>query len=269
MIYVFKLGPIQTGEGACHAFIGIRDDGTLSRPVLTASSKEGLRQLTLEATPGQELRCEPGLARSGAALGYQAAAMPAWAKLPRAELATVLALGPRGLHAGPGAIHLLLHGLASFLRAKPWRYWQDQDVLAVTVEGAMRGTYEASVMGAAAIEYGVALYREAGACARIAASLARGLTGFAAAEDGLAVTVDDEPAFAARAIGEAYGIRVVPVPVGIEGKKARPVDSADLALLGGTLRLLAVVTPRHHEAEMTFGDDDEAFTIRVTAPQAS
>src|SRR5262245_18181179 len=119
MLYAIKLGPLETGEGSCHAYVGTRDDRFLARPVIEWRDKEALHALAADSDPGEKLLCEKRLARAGNQFGFETAPRPAWASMPRAALAVALALGPMMVPGDPDASHLLCHGASEFLRAMP------------------------------------------------------------------------------------------------------------------------------------------------------
>jgi hypothetical protein len=266
MLYAIKLGPIETDEGRVHAYVGIRDDGYLAGTVLMHRDKDALRELAAEAPTGETLLCEKRLARAGIPLGFAAADPPPWVPLPRAALAAVLALGPDMVPGDPDALHLLFHGANEFWRAKPWRYWSDGDAIEIVLTGAVEATFEGALMGAGGMEYGVALYRRAGALGRIARRVDANRMHDAIREDCLAVTFDDEPRFAISALREAYGLARLPVPMKIERGAVAGLDGRELAILGGVLRLLAAVTPRHPEASLVIDGGDQEITIAITMP---
>jgi hypothetical protein len=269
MLYVIKLGPLETGEGNCHAYLGIRDDGFLARPVIERSDKEALRALAADSDPGEKLLCEKRLARAGGAFGFETAPMPSWVSMPRAAFAVALALGPLMVPGDPDALHLLCHGATEFLRAAPWRYWDDGDTIEVEFDGAVKARYEAAIMGAGGMEYGVALYKRAGALGRVARNVDRHQMAAAAREDALAVTLDDEPRFAVAALRDAYGLTRVPIPMKIESGGARAIESREVAILGATARLLAAVTPAHREASLAINAGDQEIRVAITMPPSS
>ena len=100
-------------------------------------------------------------------------------------------------------------------------------------------------MGAGGMEYGVALYERPGALERIARSTDHRT---AAREDALAVTLDDEPHFAIKAVRDAYGLKRLPIPIKMVRGRATAIDTQEVAILGGVLRLLAGVSPTHRNA---------------------
>jgi len=265
MLYAIKIGPLETGEGSVNAYLGIREDGSLVRPVMGRRDKAALRALAASADPGERLLCERRLLRAGGSAGFEAAPMPAWVPIPRAALAVALALGPLMVPGDPSALHLLCHGATEFLKAKPWRYWTDSEPIEVVLAGAISARFEGALMGAGGMEFGVALYRRAGALDRIGRSSDHRV---AAREDALAVTLDDEPAFAITALREAYGLGRLPVPMKMEGGGARAISVDEVAILGGVLRLLASVSPSHRHASMVIGDRDREISISITMVSA-
>ncbi|HEY0988100.1 MAG TPA: hypothetical protein VGD80_13645 [Kofleriaceae bacterium] len=83
------------------------------------------------------------------------------------------------------------------------------------------------------------------------------------------MTLDDEPRFAIAALRDAYGLDCVPLPMKIEGGGVRAVDGTEVAILGGVLRLLAVVTPQHRQASLAVSTGDQEISIIVKVPPAT
>jgi hypothetical protein len=265
VLYVIKLGPIETGEGPCHAYVPIRDDGYVGRSVMGRSDTDALREIAANVGTGETLLCEQNLARAGKAAGFAGAPMPAWAAAPRAALAVALALGPDTVPGDRDALHLLFHGATEFLRAAPWTYWNDSDPIEVVLAGAVSARFEAALMGGAGIEYGVALYRNAGAMERIAHATFHGGRPVGGYEASIAVTFDDEPRFAIAALRDAYGLERMPIPMKVERDGRHPIDGDEVAILGAALRLLATVTVEERQASLVIGGDRE-LTITMPTP---
>ncbi len=118
-----------------------------------------------------------------------------------------------------------LASVAAFCREAPWRFWSDNDPLSLTVSGS---EFEACIMGAGCHEYGIALYERKGAVKKITRLIDAGRMQDAAALGSLAVTVDDEPRWAAKAIGDAFGAECVPVPLKISAGRPRQVDEGEM-----------------------------------------
>jgi len=70
----------------------------------------------------------------------------------------------------------------------------------------------------------------------------------AAAFGSLAATLDDEPRWAAKAIGEAFGAACVPIPLKISGGRPQPVDEEEMATLAAALRAIACLDADKLEA---------------------
>ena len=266
MLYAIKLGPIETDDGNVHAYVGIHEGGYLASPVLMQRDTDALRELAADAPPGADLVCEKRLARAGRPLGFTAAEMPDWAAEPRAALAAMLALGPHVLPMDPDALHFLFESSAAFWRAKPWRYWTDNDIIEVVLTGAVEARFEAALMGAAGMEYGVALYSRPGAIARIAQLVDSGRMSEGRHEDTLAVTFDDEPRFAISALRQAYRLAHLPVPMQLEGGRMMPPGGREIAILASTLHLLAKMTPRTAGGSLIIGSDDEQIEVEISMP---
>ena len=265
MLYAIKLGPIETGEGPVHAYVGVGEDGLLARPIVEKRDKDGLRALAEAASPGEELQCEPRLARAGAAFGFASTPMSTEVARTRAAVAVGMTLGPT-VAPDRQALNVLFEGATEFLRARSWRLWSDEDVLQVVLRGALDASFEGIVMGQGGMEYGLSLYRKPGAVQRIAKAIDRNRPDLAAREDGLAVTFDSEPRFVVAALRQAYGLARMPVPMRLERGESAPLDGRDLAILGATLALFSEVTPANPRAAMRIGSGAHVIDILVAAP---
>jgi hypothetical protein len=265
MLYAIKLGPMETEDGPITAYVGFTETGAL-RPVLALKDSDGLAQLAAQAQ-GHELRCERALLRAGKLLGFAAAPVPDWARTGRATLAFGLS-GP-----GPGRVRnldVVEHFLASvvaFCHAAPWRFWCDNDPLAVTISSTAAKEYEACIMGAGGQEYGVALYEEKGAVKKLVRLVDAGRMRDAANLGRLALTLDDEPRWAAKAIGDAFGAECVPVPLRVSGGGPRPVDEEELVTLAAALRAIAGLDSDKLESACDLLIAGARVSARVTAPE--
>ena len=262
MLYAIKLGPIGTGEGPTTAYVGFTEAGALP-PVLASSDKDGLRELARQAQ-GHELRCERALLRAGKLLGFAPAPLPDRVRGGRATLAFALA-GP-----GPSRVRNLdivenfLVSVAAFCQAAPWRFWCDNDPLSLTISSK---DYEACIMGAGGQEYGVALYDRRGAVKKLARLIDAGRMRDAAAFGSLAVTLDEEPRWAAKAIGDAFGAACVPIPLKISGGRPQPVDEEEMVTLAAALRAIACLDVDKLEAACDLLVAGSRISARVTAPK--
>lgn len=264
MLYAFKLGPIHTGDGETTGFFAMTEDRALEPRFGRAAT--ALREFA-QLGAGAELRCEASLAKVGKPFGFVAASAPEWAAEPRALLAFGLALG--GAAPAPnGPIVDFLDATAAFIRAAPWRYWDNGHVIDVCVTRDAKSTaYEGCIMGAGGLEFGLALYPEKGSIARLnrirSPRDARKI-------ESIAVTMDDEPAWAVAALEEAFGLDGVPVPIRLAKGRSGPARPDDLATLVIAMRAIAELRPTARDSEIKFSDDAEphrAIIARVHAPE--
>lgn len=246
MLYAFKLGPVETHEGFFTTYVGMTPDEALP-PIFADRPTDALKSLAKRAE-GRELRCDPSLARIGKTLGFEPIKAPEWVSIPRAVLAFGLALGNGGAKLLGAPIPEFLDASAAFMKAKPWRHWDNGDVVDVQVSGLRNMQYEASIMGCGGQEYGVALYEEKGAIEKLSRFFDEGRMHDAASLRSIAVTMDDEPAWAIKAIKNAFGLARLPVPIKVAKGAPGPVDAMDLATLATALRAVAQLTPRRMEA---------------------
>ncbi|TMB34320.1 MAG: hypothetical protein E6J58_18770 [Deltaproteobacteria bacterium] len=261
MLYAIKLGPIETSEGRVSAYVGFTETHALP-PVVSNQDKDGLEQLAQQAQ-GHDLRCDRGLARAGKPLGFTAAPLPDWARFGRATLAFALAR-PGGRIRNLDVVENFLASVAAFCRATPWRFWSDNDPLSLTVSGS---EFEACIMGAGCQEYGIALYEQKGAVKKITRLIDAGRMQDAAALGSLAVTVDDEPRWAAKAIGDAFGAACVPVPLKISAGRPRQVDEGEMVTLAAALRAIAGLDADRLEATSDLLIAGSRIAARVIAPK--
>ena len=245
MLYAFKLGPVETREGFFTTYVGVTPDKMLP-PIFAARATDALRSLA-ERAEGRELGCEPSLARIGKAIGFEPMKAPEWVAIPRAMLAFGLALGNGGGQLLGAPILEFLTASAGFMKAKPWRHWNNGDIVDVQVSGLRDAHYEASIMGGGGLEYGVALYEEKGAMEKVKHLFEEGRIPDASSLRSIAVTMNDEPAWAIKAVKDAFGLARVPHPIRVANGAPGPVDAMDLATLATALRAVARLTPRRTE----------------------
>ncbi len=264
MLYAFKLGPIHTDDGEMTGVFAMTPERALEPRFGRAPT--ALREFAKLAA-GDELLCEPALAKVGKPFGFVAADAPEWAAEPRAILAFGLALG----NAAPppsSPIVDFLDATSAFVHAAPWRYWDNGHVIDVRITRDSKTLeYEGCIMGAGGLEFGLALYPEKGSIARLnrvrSPRDARNV-------ESIAVTMDDEPAWAIDALEEAFGLDGIPVPIRIAKGRPGPARSDDLATLAIALRAIADLRPTRRENEISFADDAQprcAITARVRAPE--
>lgn len=267
MLYAFKLGPIETGEGFLTTYVGMTPDEAF-QPTFADRPADALRSIA-ERAKGHELRCEPSLARAGKAVGFEPAKAPDWVTFPRATLAFGLALGNSGAKLRGAPVPELLAASAVFMKARPWRHWRNGDIVDVRVTGLRDKQYEGSIMGAGGQEYGIALYKEKGAMTKLSRLYHEGRVPDAATIRSIAVTMNDEPLWAIKAIKDAFGLAHLPFPMKVARGAPGPVDAIDLATLATALMAIAKLTPRKTETsarlEADGGPRGTSGAIEVTA----
>lgn len=262
--------PDNHRTGGHHVYLGLRneplrDEADVPLPIAAQSDDVALRILAGRA-PKDELCCEPELAAAGAALGYRMLLLPNWVLPMRAVLALTAALGPLLDGVERETVEPFIEAAAAFHKAAPWRYWTDSDSLAVTVSGAQSYELEGSIMGNGEATFGLALYRGKGALERMAALASVGLSALVS-EDGYAVTFDDGPAFAAKALDDAFGLPRVPTPMRVEKGRPGKARRHDLAMLTVVLRAVARLTPKQREARYEMEVRGRQITVEVRAPE--
>lgn len=231
MLHVFRLGPFPVGDKDAYAYGSLDEHGGLVPPAVAHSDEEGLRELARgHAGP---LRCEPALAHAGAPLGFEPAPLPRAALEPRAVLA--FGLVAAGGWRQPPPLPVLLRffeACAAYWRARPWDAFDSDDPLRAEIDGGgARRLRELSVLGAAGENYGLALYAEPGAVARVVAAVNRGDRRAAMRCDCTTVLLEPEPAWAASAFEDAFRFPRLPLLLGVRGaKEAAPTADEVLAL---------------------------------------
>lgn len=259
-LYATRLGPVPTDEGEGMVFLGILDDKLISAPSATAAA--ALTWLRAKAPPRTRLLCHPDLAMAGGGLGYAAAPPDEDVLAACAELAFVLA--HPGIRPEPtAALTPLLQAAATFWEARPWERLPADTAIAVDVSGSVRGTFEATVMGARGEEFGLALYPAPGSIARLLAAIEAGRPDLAAQVDSVSLTFDEEPAFAARALQAWCGLGRVPITFAMRGGEPQAIHEAQAYALAVTLHTMAGMdgTPGELATQNLEGD---GMTVSVT-----
>ncbi len=268
MIHVFRLGPISVADRDAFTYAGVGDDGDLVAPEVAHDDAAGLAKIASRLA-GKEWRCEPALAGAARALGIASAELPADAFVPRAVPAFGLGLGKL---AGRPRLEVLLRFLqacATFWKARPWEVVDSDRGLPVTL--AMDGRtrhLEAVVMGAGGGEYGVALYDEPGSVDRITAASSLGDHQAARKATATAVTFDEEPAWAAAALQDAFGLPRLPVPMRVRKGNASTPTSDELHALAAALEAAAQLpsTDAVDEARSSVEVGERVVTVRLAIP---
>ena len=137
----------------------------------------------------------------------------------------------------------------------------------MTISKKAAREYEACIMGAGGQEFGIALYEEKGAVKKLARLVDAGRMCDAANLGSLAVTLDDDPHWAAKAIGDAFGAECAPVPLRVSGGRPRPVDEEELVTLAAALCAIAGLDSDKLESGCDLLIAGARVSARVTAPE--
>jgi hypothetical protein len=239
MLFALRLGPVESNTGPIRVYFGGTDDEMLVKPCVAASDAEGLRTLK-ERVKGGPFLCEEALALAGRAQGFEVAEPPLWLLKQRAALAVSMA-NRRSLDGvAPAAILELLGASVAFWRAEPWRHVDSDDTLHARLMSPPNATYEASILGSAGQEFGMALYEGKNALATI--RRAKDEPAAAKKIHSLAITYDAHPEFVLDALDGAYEVGGVPVPMRIEAGKLKPLSTSDVLVIAAALRAAAQFT---------------------------
>ncbi len=239
MLFAMRIGPVPTGETPFRVYIGGGESEHVVGPVFADNDAEGLRALKSKVEGGP-LFCEKALALPGRACGFDVADPPAWLPPVRAGLALAIALGLSLVRVPPPVILELLGAAEAFWLAKPWRHIDSDETLHARFSGPETLMFEASLLGSGGQEFGVALYEGTGAVA--AMRRARTTPRAAAKVTSIAVTFDPGPAFALEAIGGAFAMEAVPVPIKVVGGRLKPINASEVLILATALRAAAMFT---------------------------
>jgi hypothetical protein len=268
MLYAVKIGPIPTGEGDATFYCGFEEE-QLHPPVLAESDTDGLRRVAAQA-PGADLRCDPALAKAGKKLGFEPAEAPEFAKAGTVAMLTALAAGPHGESLGsPLGLYALAVAASRFETSAPWTLWHDEQPIEVTFSGAFKGTYEASILGNGGQEFGVALYAEKGALAKVAAFVEAKKMDQARAMDSLAMIFDDEPEFAVDLFERLLGLPAIPIAIRLAGGRPEAVHEEEVLALAAALNAVAALHPRAREVIGDAGVEGFGMGVvkaRIVAP---
>jgi hypothetical protein len=194
--------------------------------------------------------CEPALAELAGSLGMRCANLPREALKPRAVLSWLLARGPMAGKPPPDALIRLFESCAAFLEARPWER-VDSDTphpTTVTVDGRQLAR-EVSILGGGGEEYGVAIYDQPGSIQRVLAAMDAGRPEDGRQVDSLSVTLDEEPAWAAEALADAFGLDRVPFVVRLRRGRPSPASTEELLQLDAVLDAVVKLTSGGAQAE--------------------
>lgn len=265
MIYAFQLGPIPTGEGDAHFFLTVNEQGFVE-PLSSKDAQQALWALAGRAGGAANVRCHPNLAAAGKELGIQSAPVPPQARDAIVGLALAMAYGS-DVSPDPAALQELFHASLAYFEAAPWERWHSGQPIAIAVSsGGKRTTYEASVLGAGGEEYGLALYSRKGAIAEVERLVEAGRFEDGMNIDSLALLFDEEPAFAAKALREAVGFELVPLPMKIRKGRSAKLRTSELLTLAAALRAVACMPDEAKSSSAEAGEGRARTRAEVAAP---
>ncbi|MBK7402692.1 MAG: hypothetical protein IPJ34_42310 [Myxococcales bacterium] len=237
MLFALRIGPIETGDGPIRISIGGKDDGSITQPSVVRSDAEGLRALAKAGTG--PLLCDKSLALAGRAHGFTVAEPPSWLLQLRAGLAVAMSQPQSLRRVTPPAVLALLEASVDFWRAEPWLHVDSNDVLLARLRAPEERTFEASILGSAGMEYGLALYEDLGTMAEI--RRLRGKPAAATKLNSIAVTYDPGPEFVLDALEGVFDIGGAPVPMRVEAGRLGSLTSREVLVVAAALRAAAAM----------------------------
>jgi len=272
VIYALRLGEVPVDSGLAITYAVIDEQGMMT-PVIAANDDAALREIVSTAG-GRDVVCEEALQPAARRLGLRAQALPRWTLGPRADLATIVRLGKNRIEGQAlAAVAPALRAAGELVCHQPWSWLRNIDVVDFEIASPGHATrrFEGCVMGAGGQEYGVALYDEPGSLDRLADASHAGRRGQPHAIDAYGFTIDGGPVWVADAVGAAYGIRLVIVPIRVRGGRMRAATADDLTVMACAAAAAAHLTPvyREHSATIVVGDVATTATARVRAPRTA
>lgn len=271
MLYALRVGPIsfENETEQAYAYLGFTEEGLLP-PAIENDDEAGLQALLAQTTDGGSRECEPELIEIGQKLGFKAAPIPEELLRDRAVLATAFALGNLAEEMGPAILEAALEAYHAFLDAEPFAYFADEDALEVTI--TMGGKQErkiASILGRGGQEVGVALFPDRATMQRLLDSNdGAGEAPEALAIESMALTLDEEPEFAAKATEAGFGFYGVPVPIRTSVSGPLVPTAEDVRLLCAVMHAVSALGPKALTVDFTFEECGEPIAIHVVAPPA-
>ena len=155
----------------------------------------------------------------------------------------------------------------TFFGGAPWRHWHADLPMTFKVSGLVERTFEGCIMGSGGSEFGVALYEEKGAMAKLVGCLKAGQQKDAARLKCIAVTFNEAPAFASEILERVIGGPLLPVPTRVERGRMGTPSATDILVLAAALSATAGLTPSAPVGVGGVSDGRGAVTARVTAAE--
>lgn len=266
MLYVLKIGPVETSAGTTNTYTTERD-GLILPPFPGKDDESALRMLATQY-PHDIRCCSPELAISGAALGYLIGTVPHTIIEPSAVFAFTAALGQRvDGSVEPSALVHFLKAVAEFKAARSWQYWSNDDVLRLHVDGG--DTYDLIVMGMAGTSYGIMLSAERGEMSRCAKRHALGYFGQARRTTFLSASLEPEPTYLVDACQRLTGIPIAPELMSIHQGKPKVATQQDVLLLTVALCATARLRQSGCTSTVSISAGGGSLTVTLSAPTSS
>lgn len=270
MVHVFRLGPLDVGGREAFAYAALSKGGPLVPPVVEHSDAKGLGTLA-KRLAGRPFRCEPALAEAAQGLGLETAPLPEWALLPRAALAFGLALGPSGGRPIREVLQRFFEACVRYWDSEPWDLIGSDAPMSVSLtDGKRVRRIEGAVMGGRGGRFGFALYDAVGSIRAVAELLNRGLMKKAGAVASLSMTFNEEPAWAARAFEDAFGVPRLPLPMRVQNGKAGGPTAEELLDLAAVLEAVATLAEfENYDATVRVQAAGRAIRATVEVPAST
>lgn len=265
MNYVLKLGPVELGSQSTNVYLRADERGNVAPPVFSAVDVDGIKSLLAD----EPVACAPELAEAARALELAVAPVPQAVLRSAAAIAVFMTWGQRGIaELGSELALASVEAATEFWNHKPWSYWRENQPLAIEVTGTLQREFEAALLGNAFQGFGLVLYPNAGDVKKLAELQTAGDFDAAKRLSGVALMLDDKPAYAVGALEQAG--QLPRVPVLLRSGKAGPSlpTGAEALTLVGAVRAVAQLSPSKREAavDCRLKEDEVRVIVRAPAP---
>lgn len=264
MLHVLAIGPIAFEKGqAGHAFfVHDVERDLVADMFVEVDSNRALKQIR-DRFPNEKIAVAPALAKEGARFGWASMAM-AKTSLELRAMASI-ALAHRYAPDFFAALSPLTEAAVALHRAAPWKRFDSDEYLLLSIEGAVERRYEACVLGALHEYFGVVLYPEAGSVAR--------LRSLANPEDAahipfISLELEREPKFVAEAVKDAFGVPIVPLISKLDhGEHTSPDPDELLALAAAAHAIAELGSSETRRTHTLVGEDGVELKATVEVPK--
>lgn len=237
MRHMMKIGPVHFEDGETNAYLLFGSAGL--DMTMAGSDAEGVKSLTGRAGPGT-IVCEETLSLAATQHGLRVGRPPEEALAAKVALAVGLEHGPLLEDVKNLALILeLIMATVDFERAEPWEKFLGDEAIELQIEGS-RTTYEGCVMGQAGEIYGLALYKDRGAVARVVELSQLGREGDTVAFDTMSLLLDREN-FAADAVAQLAGVRVAPMLMRLRRGEQLPLTEQEVMTMVAAMRAVVAL----------------------------